>query len=122
MKEILLNAGFHTVVTPLQEDMVREVRRTLVLLLGGVLFLLAIGTVNITNLALIRSTGRMRELATRHALGAGIGRLTRQLLTETVLVTAVGGALGAVAGYWGLELLRSGLDALPRGDEIAWTR
>ena len=119
MKEILINAGFHTVVTPLQEDMVAGIRRTLLLLWGGVLFVLAIGTVNLTNLVLIRSSGRLRELATRHALGAGVGRLTRQLLTETVLLTAVGGAAGALLGYLGLTMLTgSGLDALPRGSEI----
>ncbi|HJR59285.1 MAG TPA: ABC transporter permease [Vicinamibacterales bacterium] len=119
MKEILVNAGFHTVVTPLQEEMVREVRRTLLLLWGGVLFVLAIGAVNITNLVLIRSTARLRELATRHALGAGLGRLTRQLLTETVLLTVAGGALGAVAGYWGMTLLTElGIDSLPRSAEI----
>ena len=61
----------------------------------------------------------MRELATRHALGAGIGRLTRQLLTETVLLTVAGGAAGALLGYLGLALMTdSGLNALPRGSEI----
>ena len=89
------------------------------MLWGGVLFVLAIGTVNITNLVLIRSSGRLRELATRHALGAGIGRLTRQLLTETVLLTVAGGAAGALLGYLGLALMTdSGLNALPRGSEI----
>jgi predicted permease len=119
MKEPLINAGFHTVVTPLQQDMVRDVRSTLYLLWGGVLFVLAIGAVNITNLVLIRSTSRMRELATRHALGAGFSRLTRQLLTETVLLTLTGGAIGALLGYWSLDLLSAlGLESLPRSAEI----
>jgi predicted permease len=119
MKEPLINAGFHTVVTPLQQDMVRDVRSTLYLLWGGVLFVLAIGAVNITNLVLIRSTSRMRELATRHALGAGFARLTRQLLTETVLLTLIGGAGGVLLGYWGLDLLSAlGLESLPRSSEI----
>jgi predicted permease len=119
LKQILINAGFRTVVTPLQEDMIAGVRRTLLLLWGGVLFVLAIGTVNITNLVLIRSSGRLRELATRHALGAGMGRLTRQLLTETVLLTVAGGVAGALIGYLGLTLLTDrGLDTLPRGSEI----
>ncbi len=119
MKQILVNAGFHTVVRPLQEDMVSEVRRTLFLLWGGVLFVLAIGAVNITNLVLIRSTARMRELATRHALGAGLARLTRQLLTETVLLTLAGGVAGAALGYWGLALLSQlGIESLPRSAEI----
>jgi predicted permease len=119
MKELLINAGFHTVVRPLQEDMVREISRTLYLLWGGVLFVLAIGAVNITNLVLIRSTARMRELATRHALGAGLSRLTRQLLTETVLLTLAGGVAGVALGYWGLQLLSGiGIESLPRSAEI----
>ena len=119
MKEILINAGFHTVVTPLQDDMIAGVRRTLLLLWGGVLVVLAIGTVNITNLALIRSSARLRELATRHALGAGLGRLTRQLLTETILLTIAGGLAGALLGYLGLTVLTErGLNTLPRGSEI----
>ncbi len=119
MKEILINAGFHTTVTPLQEDMIAGIRRTLLLLWGGVLVVLAIGTVNITNLVLIRSSARLRELATRHALGAGLGRLTRQLLTETILLTIAGGLAGALLGYLGLTVLTErGLDTLPRGSEI----
>jgi predicted permease len=119
LKQILINARFHTVVTPLQEHLVREVRPTLLLLWGGVLFVLAIGVVNITNLVLVRSTARMKELATRHALGAGFSRLARQVLTEIVLLTLAGSAIGAVVGTWGLSLLAdAGLDALPRGSEI----
>jgi len=119
LKEILVNAGFHTVVTPLQAYVVEGIRATLLLLWGGVMFVLAIGAVNITNLVLIRSTTRVRELATRHALGAGLARLARQLLTETVLLTLAGGAAGAALGYWGLSLLSgASLEALPRGSEI----
>ena len=119
LKELIVNAGFHTVVRPLQEDMIADVRKTLYLLWGGVLFVLAIGAVNITNLVLIRSTARMRELATRHALGAGLARLTRQLLTETVLLTLIGGIAGAAAGYGALGLLTSaGIETLPRAAEI----
>ena len=119
MKDLLQNAGFHTVVTPLQEKMVGEIRPTLLLLWGGVMFVLAIGAVNITNLVLIRSTARVKELATRHALGAGLSRLARQLLTETVLLTVAGGTAGVAIGYWALALLSgSGLESLPRGAEI----
>lgn len=118
-KEILTNAGFHSVVVPLQEDLVRSIRRTLYLLWGGVLFVLLIGVVNITNLVLVRSSGRAKELATRQALGAGLGRLTRQLLTETVLLTAAGGLLGLAVGYWGVSVLSAlGLERLPRGTEV----
>ena len=119
LKQILINAGFHTVVARLQQDLVREVRSTLLMLWVGVLFVLAIGAVNITNLVLIRSSSRMRELATRHALGASLPRLIRHLLTETVLLTMVGGALGLAIGYLSLKALGSvGLDALPRANEV----
>ena len=70
-------------VVPLHGYLVREIRPTLYLLWGGVAFVLLIGGVNVTNLMLVRSSARMKELATRHALGAGIGRIARQLLTET---------------------------------------
>ena len=118
-KEILVNAGFHTVVKSLHEDMVAGVRGTLYLLWGGVLFVLLIGAVNITNLVMVRSTGRIKELATRHALGAGLSRLTRQLLTETVLLTLAGAAVGVLLGNWGLTLLAAlGIDRIPRAAEI----
>jgi predicted permease len=107
------------VVTSFQEDMVEAVRNTLYLLWGGVLFVLLIGAVNITNLVMVRSSARMKELATRHALGAGLARLTRQLLTETVLVALLGAALGLVVGYGGLTLIAAlGLERLPRGSEV----
>src|SRR5262245_3433382 len=119
LKQILINAGFHTVVVPLQQDLVREVRPTLLMLWAGVLVVLAIGAVNITNLVLIRSSARMRELATRHALGASLPRLTRYLITETVLLTMTGGVLGLGLSYLALTALGSvGLDALPRANEI----
>ena len=81
----------------LQDDVVREVRPVLYLLWGGVLFVLLIGCVNIANLVLVRSSARAREMATRHAIGATLGRLARQLLTETTLLAVTGGALGILA-------------------------
>jgi predicted permease len=123
-REILINAGFRTVATSLKEELVGGVRSTLYLLWGGVLFVLLIGVVNITNLMLVRSSGRSKELATRHALGAGLPRLMRQVLTETVLLTAAGGAFGVLIGYLGVAALTGlGLDRLPRGTEVrvdAW--
>ncbi|GAH12778.1 unnamed protein product, partial [marine sediment metagenome] len=118
-KEILVNAGFHTQVHPLKEVVVRDVRGTLVLLWVGVLFVLLIGCVNITNLMLVRASVRMKELAMRFALGAGRRRVVRQLLTESILLSFLGGLLGLAIGYAGLGLLRSiGLNELPRGSEI----
>ena len=119
LREILTNAGFHTVVKSYQDDLIAGIRTTLYLLWGGVLFVLLIGAVNITNLVMVRSTGRTKELATRHALGAGFGRLTRQLLTETVLLALAGAVLGLVLGYGGLRLLTTqGIERIPRGTEV----
>jgi predicted permease len=118
-KEILTNVGFRTKVVAMQPDLVRDVRATLFLLWGGVAFVLLIGCVNLTNLMLVRSSARLKELATRHALGAGRSRLARQLLTETVLMTIAGAALGLAAAYWALDLLVAGpLADVPRAAEI----
>ena len=119
LREVLTNAGFHTVVKSYQEDLIASVRETLFLLWGGVLFVLLIGAVNITNLAMVRSSARVKELATRQALGAGLGRLTRQLLTETVVLTLAGAALGLLLGYIGLGFLTAlGIERIPRGSEV----
>jgi len=96
-KEILINAGFHTVVAPLEDMLVKEVRGALYLLWGGAAFVLLIGAVNVANLVLARATLRRKEFATRPALGAGTGRLMRQLVTESILVALAGGAAGP---YW----------------------
>jgi len=121
IRQILIDAGFRTVVLPLQEYLVRDVRGTLYLLWGGSLFVLLIGCVNIANLALVQASGRMKELATRYALGASRSHLARQTVTEAVIVGAVGGALGLVLGRWGLVLVRTlGLERLPRAFEIAF--
>lgn len=119
LKPMLVDAGYRTRVVPLAADLVRDVRRPLELLWGGVLFVLLIAAVNITNLVLVRASGRAKELAIRHALGAGRGRVARQLLTETTLLTAVGAVLGVAAGAAGLKYLAAaGLADLPRGNEI----
>lgn len=119
MKPLLVNAGYHSRVTRLDADLVRQVRRTLQLLWGGALFVLLIAAANITNLVLVRATGRAKELATRHALGAGRGRMARQLLTETLVLTLIAGLLGLALGTWSLGWVSSsGLTDLPRGHEI----
>lgn len=119
-RQILINAGFTTHVLSGHEELIRNVRSTLYLLWGGVAFVLLIGCVNLTNLVLVRSSARVKELATRHALGAGLGRLARQLLAETTLTTVLGAAVGLALAYWSLELLTaSALANLPRADEIA---
>ena len=119
-KKILKDAGFRTVVVFLQDDVVRDVKSALYLLWGGVLFVLAIGCVNLANLVVVRASGRTRELATRHAIGADLGRLARQILTETAVLSLAGGAFGILLGWWALKSVKAlHLDQLPRGYEIA---
>lgn len=118
-RQILADAGFRTLALPFQADLVREIRPVLYLLWGGVLFVLLIGAVNITNLVIVRSSARHRDLATRHAIGAGLRRLASQLIAETMLLAAAGGALGLALGWWALSLVPAlGLDEIPRGHEI----
>lgn len=118
-REVLKNARFRTEAVSFQEFVVGDISRTLSLLWGGVVFVLIIGCVNVANLVLVRSTARMRELATRHALGAGFGRLARHSFIESTLVAALGGAAGLALGWWALASAPLfGLDQLPRGQEI----
>ena len=114
-RTLIRDAGFRTAVVPLQEEVVRDVRATLYLLWAGALFVLLVGGVNLVNLFLMRSAGRWRELATRHAIGASVARVGRQVLTETTLLAVCGGVMGVAAGWWLLRLLtRLDLDVLPR--------
>jgi putative ABC transport system permease protein len=118
-KELLINARFHTTVDRLQDTLVRDVKATLYLMWGGALFVLLIGCVNVANLVLVRSRARLKELATRLALGAGRMRVGRQLVTESVLLTLAASAFGLVVGYAALQLLGTlNIQELPRGGEI----
>jgi predicted permease len=119
-RQILEDAGFHTEIHFAKDDMLREIRPSLLMLWAGVAFVLLIGCVNIANLMLARSNVRMRELTTRLALGADRSRLGRQLLTEAALLGVIGGALGLLVGFGGLQLLSTlGVENLPRGAEIS---
>src|SRR5262245_15584371 len=119
-KQLLINARFHTSVVPLQESLVRDVRTTLYLMWGGALFVLLIGCLNVANLVLVRSRARLKELATRVALGAGRARISRQLITESVLLTLASAAAGLAVGFAALRLLATlRIQDLPRGSEVA---
>ncbi len=118
-KALLENAKFQTRVIGLQDELVREVRPILYLLQASVAFVLLIGCVNLANLMLVRSNVRMKELAIRFSLGAGRWRIARQLLTESVTLALLGGALGIAIGFGGVRLLVSlAADNLPRAGDI----
>ncbi len=119
LKEVLINAGFHTEVMSLQDHLVSDVRATLYLMWGGALFVLLIGCVNVTNLVLVRSRARVKELATRVALGASRTVVARQLVAEALLLAMVSAVVGLAIAYGALAALGTlRLDMLPRASEI----
>jgi predicted permease len=119
VKEILINAGFHTVTKPLQDLVTGGVKRTLYLLWGGALLILLIGGMNIANLALTRLSLRRKEMATRIALGAGATQLMRHLILENLTLALLGGVIGIALGAGVLRTLSLiGLEHLPRAREV----
>ena len=114
------NEGVELTLVSVHDRIVGDARMALLISLGSVGCLLFIACANVASLTLARMTARTQELAVRTAIGAARGRIARQLITESLLTTALGGLLGVLLARWGVAILPSLIgDRVPRVDEVA---
>src|SRR5205814_8259031 len=113
--------GWAFTLSPLHNEVVGNYREGLLLVIGAALLVLLITCANVAGLQFVRASTRQREVAIRLALGASRSDVAREHLIESLLLVALGGAGGVLAGSWGLDLLLASLsrDWIPRGDEIS---
>jgi putative ABC transport system permease protein len=113
------NKGWDVSISPLHERLVREVKPSLLALLGAVGFVLLIACANVANLLLARSAARQKEMAIRAAMGASRSRVLRQMLTESILLSAIGGVAGLFLSIWLTDVLMSMLpEGAPRIEQV----
>jgi putative ABC transport system permease protein len=114
------DGGWGAVVVPMREEIVGNSRTMLIMLLGAVALVLLIACANVGNLLFTRALARRKEIAIRSALGAGPGRVFRQLLTEALVLAGAGGAVGLLLAQMGVSFAsRLPADQMPRADEIS---